>query len=118
MGFDFNALLEKAKKGGKAVADKTVELTEQAKVSAKIINEKAELDGLYKELGRNVYFSARNNDEETDFENALAKIDTKIAKIAELEEKLRQLKGNKLCGMCGKNNDAEAEYCSACGNKL
>ena len=58
------------------------------------------------------------NGEETDFENALAKIDAKIAKIAELEEKLRQLKGNKLCGMCGKNNDAEAEYCSACGNKL
>ncbi len=118
MGFNFNDLLEKAKKGGKVVADKTVELTEQAKVSAKLINEKAELDTLYKELGRSVYFAAKKNDEEADFENAFSKIDEKTSKISELEEKLRELKGNKLCGMCGKNNDAEAEYCSACGNKL
>ena len=117
MGFNFNDLLESVKRGGKAVAGKTVELTEQAKVSAKIINEKAELDTLYKELGRSVYFAAKNN-ETDDFENAFAKIEEKISKIGGLEDKLRELKGNKLCGMCGKINDAEAEYCSACGNKL
>lgn len=118
MGFDFNALLEKAKKGSKVVADKTVELTEQAKVSAKLISERSELDSLYKELGRTVYFATKNADEETDFEGVVAKIDVKNEKITELEEKLRQLKGTKLCSMCGKNSDADAEFCSVCGNKL
>lgn len=117
MAFTFNDLLEKAKKGGKVVADKASDLTEQARITAALINERSELDTLYKELGRLVYFASKNEDN-IDLEESFAKIDEKREKIQSLEDKSNEIKGTKICSVCGKKCDSDAQYCSTCGNKL
>ena len=85
----------------------------EIKLQRQISNLKAELDELYKTLGK-IRFEQITDDDATDIETKRI-----IAEIKRLNEKLNFLSkdNERICEICGKALEKNNEFCPYCGTK-
>lgn len=107
-----------------ALTSKGKEAKEAAKKVAEITNLKSQISGIDTEIKKNyrkigeAYYEAYKDAEVTcEFEESVQAIRDAKKAIAELEKKVRELKGNVECKGCGAQFDASYAYCPKCGTK-
>lgn len=108
---------ELATKTAETAGEKAKDVYAASKNNLKILNLNAEIDVLYKEVGKLIY--AAHCSEETSSEELDARllaIDEKKTQIEELRAEVDD--GEKVCSECGKVNPKESAFCAACGTKL
>ena len=97
---------------------KAGELVDAARVQLRIVDRKAEVNLVLRELGEILY--ATHVGEPSDSEIMLAKlqeIDALKAEIAELENRLGRKSAPAICETCGAEVQENAAFCGECGEK-
>ena len=97
---------------------KAGELVDAARVQLRIVDRKAEVNLVLRELGEILY--ATHVGEPSDSEIMLAKlqeIDALKAEIAELENRLGRKPAPAICETCGAEVKENAAFCGECGEK-
>lgn len=110
----FDEYGRKAKKTFKTVINKAQDMTDTAKLSAGLENERGNLSDLYREIGE-LYVTVHGNDQEEGFRGLLRSVAESKEKIADYQKKIDKLKGLKTCSQCGARIPKGAAFCSQCG---
>ena len=108
------------KKVGKVANDaaaKSRELAEVARHSVAISDERANIRLLYRDIGE-LYYREHRSDSPDDLKPFCDKIELAMARIQDLEAKVRHIKGIRTCAACGEICDRKAKFCPACGQPL
>lgn len=115
----FNKLGKKAEETYQAAKEKTTNLSEELKVKGKISDEKEKIEKLYAEIGKFVYDELKEGRDASreEVNNKCEEIRKSEDEIGKLNDKLRALKGLKLCPNCQTEMDIKAEYCPKCGKE-
>lgn len=116
MGFA-NDLLTNMKRAGDVVEEKVTGVVEKSKVSYAIISAEAELDDLYKSLGKAVYYASKEVTDADTVDAILERVEKKIMVINDLRMRSADIRGVKICN-CGYENAQDSLYCGKCGVKL
>lgn len=99
-----------------------VEITEELQAKIDELNEsveaiKKEIDSLYMELGKYTYeMNTPNRD--VLIGDTYNKLNEKYAMIRDVNVKILDIKGYKICPSCGLEVDKELMYCGNCGTKM
>ncbi len=129
-----NSFIEKAKVSASMFADRTGKaatraagaasktatgVMETTKLNLQIFDLNAEIEVLYKELGRMVYdvHGGAQADQE-EMKAKLTGIDERLARIEEIRAQLNEVKKETVCPNCGKECPRDAAFCSSCGAQL
>jgi ribosomal protein L40E len=105
------------KKAGEAVK-KSGELVEITKINMNISSEEGKIQKIYTQIGKKVYESFCSTGETNeDFAEDCNAIKEHEKTIAELKEKIMELKNIKICTGCGAEMDRAAMFCAKCGAK-
>ncbi len=102
---------------GKEAAKKAKDTAEIFQLKAEIRGEKQKINELYAAIGA-VYFKNHRDESEDEYKMFFPGIESAMAHITELEEKLKQLDNTEKCPCCNalvKKGDA---FCSKCGAAL
>lgn len=90
-----------------------------SKAKMKIVELKAEIDYLYRDIGKLVYESQNGSEiSEVSIILKVEEIDEKVSEIKELEEVSSKIKGAVICLNCQTISDIADENCRNCGFKL
>ena len=117
MGF-FDNLGKKASAAYDATAEKTSKIAKEAKLRLKMNENKSEINGIYKEIGKKVYekhVREENIDIKTELEEECTKIDVLSAEIETCLKTILELKEKKQCEECHTEIDLDATFCPKCG---
>ena len=103
----------------KDVFDKTAsELASWKKKHNELLSEEErKIDTAYEQIGK-WYAEKHREDAEEDVKTWLDAIAASEARIKECRESIHQMKGVAICPSCGASVDADAAFCSACGQKM
>lgn len=118
MGTDriFEELGETITKTAKVIGEKADDFLEIQKVNGRVSSEKRQIERNLEKLGALVY-QRYVDGEQMDLE--LSEVCDEITQHkmmkARYEERLAELKGQKICSACGKSLTKDAAYCSYCG---
>ena len=116
----FDKLGKKASETYKVTAEKTGKLAKEAKLRLKMNENKAEIQEIYKEIGKKVY-EKHIREEEINIKQELLEECTKIDVLsAEIENCLKDvlaLKDKRKCEKCSSEIDKNAQFCPQCGAK-
>lgn len=98
---------------------KAGELWEITKISMRINELKEEMESYYKKIGELVFQTHHDpNCDNACVDEWLVKMDEIEQEIAELREKMTDLKQVRLCPECGKKLDREDSFCRYCGKGM
>ena len=98
---------------------KTEELMTFSKLKIAAMNTNADLSKAYQRLGVIVYDAKKGGIKaEEVVASCMEEIDGLRARLEELNEKLNEMKKQKVCPHCGTKNNVEQVYCGGCGHKL
>jgi ribosomal protein L40E len=114
----FDNLGKKAATFAQNAAKKSGELVEATKLNLSIKAEEDKIDNNYFEIGKLVFQDYLENKELkpevlAHCENIKASNET----IAELKEKIMEVKNVKICSQCGAELEKSTQFCSGCGAK-
>lgn len=108
---------------GRTLSDKGREAAQMAKEVAELVQlktqlsaEKSRLRDLYSSIGK-AYYEKHQQEEDGEFSKSFAVIRQSFQKMEELERKIGQLDGSKMCSACGAPMAKDAAFCSKCGAK-
>lgn len=115
----FEDVFEKAKNVADMAGKKTGELVEISKLRINAADVQTKIDKEFQELGTLVYTASKEHSDCTEsvHERAVA-IDALFAELAELNEKISELRRMKKCPECQYANPEDANFCLNCGAKL
>lgn len=99
---------------GKVAAKKAKDITGALQLRAQISTEKDKVNDAYIKLGK-AYYDKHPVSEEEGFADEFEIIRAGLIKIAELEDQICELEGNRVCAECGAKLDKGAMFCSKCG---
>ena len=112
---------EKFKMFTDTVSTKSAEAVQKAKdmaeissLNSQIKNEKDAIKLAYQTIGE-IIFEEQKDVENGRFDEQVQAVKRKLAKIAELEKSITEIKGTKICKGCGAEMGALAEFCPKCG---
>ena len=115
----FYEFKDKAKDMYGVASKATTDSVDMGKVRYQIKQTQWEIEKTYAKLGEIVYASKKGGE---DYEDALAlavtEVDSLQEKLDELADRLRAYRNVGKCSSCGKENGAEASFCSRCGTSL
>jgi len=113
----FNKLGNKITSGANVVANKTKDFAETTKIGIQISQDEGKVKDLYAELGKIYYkkFAANPGEEFLAAFNEIAAIQLRIN---EAKAQLQQIKGSKICEVCGAEIPANVAFCGSCGAKV
>ena len=102
----------------KAAAKKSGSVVEVTRLNININTEEEKIRKIYTDIGKQLYedYNEGKIIGEKLLEHCL-KIDDIIGSIADMREKILELKNIKACPNCGMELDIEMEYCYKCGRK-
>ncbi len=102
----------------KAAAKKSGSVVEVTRLNININTEEEKIRKIYTDIGKQLYedYNEGKIVGEKLLEHCL-KIDDIIGSIADMREKILELKNIKACPNCGMELDIEMEYCYKCGRK-
>lgn len=118
----FDKLGEQASKTYKFTAEKTSKLAKEAKLKMKMNEHKAQVEDLYREIGKKMYMH-HVNDKTLDIDIAAVleeeciQIDELCDRIEEERKELLTLKDKKQCPNCFCEIELEYNYCPNCGDE-
>lgn len=113
----FDTLTKVLSETGQTVVNKTRDISEITKLSAKVSELERKMDQTYKVIGK-LYVEHYGDNPDEMFKNAVASIKDKQRRIIGYKEDIRRLKGINKCAGCGADVDAGAQFCSKCGAKV
>ena len=113
----FENLGQKINDVGQTTIKKTKNLADTAKLNLTISEEERKITSTYEQIGK-WYVRTHKDNADADVAPLLHVITTSEAKIKECKENIHQMKGRIICPACGASVDADAAFCSACGQKL
>ena len=99
---------------GKDAAQKTKDVVDILQMKAQIGTEKSKLRDLYATIGKS-YYEVHKDSAEAEHAEACGQIESSLAKIAELEEKISRLDNTVTCPACGAVLDKGSAFCNRCG---
>lgn len=105
---------EKLSDSGKKAVDITKDFAEIAKLSLKVSEEEKKIADAFERIGSE-YVKMFAKDENRILPEVIDSVFEAKKKIAELEERIRELKGQKICTVCGAVLDVESKFCPKCG---
>lgn len=112
-----NNLSQKINDVGQTTIKKTKNLADTAKLNLNISEEERKITNAYEQIGK-WYVDKHRDDADVEIEGWLKSICEAEKKIHECRESIHQMKGMVLCPACGASVDADAAFCSACGQKM
>ena len=107
---------EELKQLGKDALDKTVETADVAQLSVSVKEQEHKLEKAYAKLGR-LYYERHAADPEAELKAACAEAEQLQKAIADLQIKIKQTKGLKVCAGCGAEITEGGRFCMRCGRK-
>lgn len=113
----FNTLAETLSNTGKVVAQKAKDVAEVSKINNQISVEESRINAAYLSIGKRFYEENAGEVMEAYIQDFSVITEAK-AKIQNLKEQLKQLKGVYKCPQCGAEVPANSAFCSFCGAKL
>ncbi len=105
---------EKLSDSGKKAVDKTKDLAEIAKLSLKVNEEEKKISDAFEKIGCE-YVKQFAEDENRILPEVIDSVFEAKKKIAELEERIREIKGQKICTVCSAVFDDDSRFCPKCG---
>lgn len=119
--FTMNDVFEKISKNltgaGKAVTEKTKQVSESAKLNAKIVSSEHTISENYAILGKFYYETYKSNPDD-EVAEAVNSITAAMDAITEMKAQLLSIKGSVLCAACGAECPIESNFCPKCGSVL
>lgn len=113
----FDDLGKKFSQTGQDVVQKTKDTAEIMKINKAISEDQKRLEFIFTELGK-AYFNAHPNDYDPTFGDFFSEINAANNRIADANERIKQLKGIVPCPKCGADVPVNAAFCSACGYSM
>ena len=113
----FDSLTRALSETGQAVVNKTKDIGELTKLTARVSELERKMDQTYKIIGK-LYVEHYGDNPDEMFKNAVASIKDKQKRIAGYKEDIRRLRGINKCAGCGADVEAGAQFCSKCGAKV
>ncbi len=102
----------------KTVSKKSTDLVQEAKLKL-IINERInEINGIYEEIGKNVYRLFKRGEDVEDFTSNCKMIEALEVEKEELQNTLLEIKNLKKCENCNTAMDIDTTFCPSCGYKV
>lgn len=108
----------------KKIVETTQSATQKAKDTADVVKLNSQINELtksinagYAELGKQ-YFEANKDNVPEEFAGVFNQINESSAKIVELKEQIRVLKGISICPSCGNEVAIGQKFCSNCGSQM
>ncbi|MCK5811865.1 MAG: zinc-ribbon domain-containing protein [Clostridiales bacterium] len=93
-------------------------LVETTKINSSINGEKTTINKIYTQIGEKVYQAyekeGKANNDLLDFCDQIKQANDKIV---ELQEKLLEISGKKICISCQKEIEVDVQFCPHCGGK-
>ena len=114
----FENLSEVLSSKGKEAAEAAKKVAEIANLKGQIAGVNTEIKKHYVKIGEAYFESYKDSEVDCEFEEDVQAIRDAKKAVAELEKRLRQLKGNIECTACGSQIDAESSFCPKCGAKV
>lgn len=115
----FNGLGKKIGKTAKTVSKKSEELVEVTKLNLTIGNEEDKIKKLLIEMGSEIYGRYAEGEKYDQYlDDKCAQIKQIESNINELKNKVKKIKGHKICSGCNSDIFDDVKYCPNCGNKL
>ncbi len=113
----FEDLGKKLTSAGQAVAQKTKEVAEIAKLNLAIADNEKQINKTYQEIGK-LYVEKYADNVGEDFAELVSTIKQAEEEIASLEKQINELKGVCKCEQCGAELNEEVSFCSECGAQI
>lgn len=118
-----NEILENIISKVKNAADVAYKKTDEVMEKSKLMWSRNQINGdikkAYEKLGNVIYRSVKTDNENVELvEEYIKQIDSLLSQLAQVNEKIAELKNQVICKNCGLLNPSEAVYCSKCGSKL
>lgn len=106
---------------GKVISDKSKEaagkvkdLTGVIQLKTKLSAEREKVNKAYINLGK-AYYDRHDAAAEQEYASDFELIRAGLMKMAELEDEISELEGNRVCAECGAKVERDAQFCSRCG---
>lgn len=106
---------------GKVISDKSKEAAEKVKdltgviqLKTRLSAEKDKVNKAYINLGK-AYYDRHEASAEEEYAADFELIRVGLMKMAELEDEISELEGNRVCAECGAKVEKNAQFCSRCG---
>ena len=113
----FDKLGQTISKGSADVAKKTRDFAEIGSLNSQISSQEDIIRNTYVEIGR-LYFEAHKAEPDAVYTEQIGKILDAMAVIEEKRQRIRTIKGIRICTQCGAEIPLEAAFCAKCGNKV
>lgn len=105
--------------GARAAGRKAGQMVDVAKLNVQLFDLNGEYNDLLRQLGQVMYDTHRGEAPENDVvTKLLAQADEKAARIAELKNRIADLKQAASCPACGEPCGRGDKFCRACGKPL
>lgn len=102
---------------GQTAVNKTKDLTEITRLSAKVSDLQRKNEQLYATIGK-LYLEHYGDDPEDMFKGAVLSIKENQKKIVSYKEDIKQIKGIKKCASCDADVPSGSQFCPKCGAKV
>lgn len=114
----FENITKKVTETAKAAAKKSGELVEVTKLNMSINTEQEKIEKAFAEMGKAVYeLYSKGEDVGEPFRETCEKIGSYEKVIADMKQKILEMKNEKLCAGCGAELELNAAFCPKCGAK-
>lgn len=115
----FEDVYAKAKSAADFAGKKTGELVEISRLKINAAELQSKINKEFEAMGLLVYNAAKEHvDCTAQVEKKSAGVDALYAQLAEVNDKIAELKRKKNCAECGFANPEDANFCLKCGAKL
>ena len=101
----------------KDIGSKAQDLTDTAKLNAKINEASATIRNTYTAIGE-AYYKVHKDDEDSELEEQFTIIRDAMATINECRQQIQKIKGIRICPNCGAEVAGTAVFCQACGTRI
>lgn len=98
----------------KEAAEKVKDLTGVIQLKTRLSAEKDKVNKAYINLGK-AYYDRHEASAEEEYAADFELIRVGLMKMAELEDEISELEGNRVCAECGAKVEKNAQFCSRCG---
>ena len=115
----FDNLTKKANDAYQTTKEKTVQITNEIRMKAKVNEKNDKIQTLYKELGIMVFDSYKSNVDvpKDELNSKCDEINSLLEEVASIKIDILTLKKLKQCVSCGAEIDQDDLFCPKCGTK-
>jgi rubrerythrin len=111
------AFFDDVKKLGKSVAEKGKDAIEITKLNSQISGEKDKMKDMFAKIGEQVFANFKMGNDQG-FGEWCTQLQEAEGRIAELQQKVLEIKNASKCPSCGAEISNETAFCPKCGAKV